>query len=48
MNCQYYIGMHYRKAKQQVSSVLNTNARSLSFKKYKNTNSRTLNKTYYN
>ena len=39
--------MHYRKAKQQVSSHLNTNSHSLCIKKNKNTNSRTLYKTYY-
>ena len=35
----YCIGRQYRKAKQRVSSHLNTNSRLLTFRKFKNTNS---------
>ena len=41
-----YIGIHCRKAKQRVSSHLNTNSRLLNFTKYRNTNSSTLYKIY--
>ena len=37
-----YIEVHYRKAKQRVSSHLNTNSRLLNFRKYKHTNSSAL------
>ena len=34
----YYVGMHYRKVKQRMSSHLSTNSRLLKFSKYKNKN----------
>ena len=43
----YYIEMHCRKAKQQVSRHLNTNSRLLNFSKYKKTKSNTLCKIDY-
>ena len=36
INYHYYLVRHYRKAKQRVSSFLNTNSCSLHFMKYKN------------
>ena len=43
----YYIGMHYRKAQQRVSSHLNANSRLLKCRKYKNTTSSMLYKIEY-